>query len=74
MLCKHNVLISCSYPEPIEENRGRQLEVKEESHEQKEATITKSLIVKRIFSQLYMKIKKSLCKLKVWCPDEHLAL
>ena len=37
------------------------------------ATLTKSLVVRKLFTKLAIQMGYALCQFRVWCPDEGLA-
>ena len=80
MLCIYKDDKFCEPESEDEKSRGRQLEVEAvaaagggEAGDRPRATLTKSLVVRKLFSHLTVKMGFIMCKLRVWCPDEDLA-
>ena len=55
-----------------EENMDDNKEENMEEIEEAKATVTKSLIVRKVFTNLSVRMGTILCQLRVWCPDEQL--
>ena len=75
MLCIYKDDKFCEPESEDEKSRGRQLEVEAvaAAGDRPRATLTKSLVVRKLFSHLTVKMGFIMCKLRVWCPDEDLA-